>query len=149
MALLALLNATVCVGFYRLMCIKNGLFHWKSTVYRYLPFFILWFSWKWDVTEKTLILIKKTGKPLCGWLYENDDFAWSTARKSLYKWITNHFISLILICGRMITMICMWRSYLESWRPERGDRTDDAIFLPNLEEYIKLLSFRGRLSNVG
>lgn len=121
MALLALLNATVCVGFYRLMCIKNGLFHWKSTVYRYLPFFILWFPWKWDVTEKTLILIKKTGKPLCGWLYENDDFAWSTARKSLYKWITNHFISLILICGRMITMICMWREAIWKAGGRKGE----------------------------
>ena len=30
-----------------------------------------------------------------------------------------------------------------------GDRADDAIFLSNLEEYIKLLSFRDRLSNVG
>ena len=41
------------------------------------------------------------------------------------------------------------RSYLEGWRPGRGDRADDAIFLSNLEEYIKLLSFRDRLSNVG
>ena len=57
MALLALLNATVCVGFCRLMCIENGLFHWKSTVV--IPVEMRCYG-------KALILLKKTEKPLRG-----------------------------------------------------------------------------------
>ena len=42
----------------------------------------------------------------------------------------------------MITMICMWRETIWKVGGRKGRPADDAIFLSNLEEYIKLLSFR-------
>ena len=66
MALLALLNATVCVGFCRLMCIENGLFHLEKHCLLLSPLLYLVIPVEMRGHGKALILLKKTEKPLRG-----------------------------------------------------------------------------------